>query len=866
MDMHDMGGMGGMDMAGMGLFKTTDMSIARSFWYVVAGIVAFKILDRVFDHSRTILAKRKGLDRSSVPSRPSNFLTQAYETGATICRELTYPQFRPFKGHLTRHFSLPPLGNCLILAAYWVMILTMLWTNAILTKSSSMYGYKWEKVGFRAAWVTVTQLPLIYCLAGKFSIISVLTGVSYERLNWLHRWVARTMFLTAIVHWSYFFTEWSIADIVKLELDMMSMVKYGFGAWAVLGWSVLTSFGFMRNLAYELWVIQHLASAGVLLWLLYVHVPSYARYNIWMSIGFIAFDRAARSLWMIAHNVKWPTLRSQKTLATPWLGFDAEVSEPCRGYLHVRIHNVNFSWNAGQHILISLPACGFWESHPFTISTKPPSAKTEKNASQSLDLYIKCHSGFTKRLQSKVNKAGTLHTRALVSKPFGSAPLATIERCNSLILIASSTGAAFTLPLLEHAITSHSFVQRIQLYWIVRHDEQLDWFHDRLITAQQAAKEAQIAFGGQLYVTGKNSKLAHVARDSSSSSSRTEVEKASLADELLNASSVDLAVVPGNEKTHAFEISRDLSSGSTSATEPSAKPTLRSARAETMSGTPSLRPEEIALAVSQVAQLLRPANVRFSFSGGAAATLIRMQYGLTLRSTDDIDLVIQPTSTFSAESISAWLIKHYPNEFVVKTVYGVSSPALVFKKSDGGITHIEVEIFDVNAWPQRPQYNLDDPENEVITVDVSGVQVPVFGPRWQLREKIVTAFERQGNRKSDTDLEDASNLLMVVGQNSVNLVGHEDAVRHFLLKRPEIRQRLELKVNCPEVLGSPWTWDGSAGVYWRSEGEKLRYLDQKLHQHEFEWDEKKSVYYLTVGGRSWYYDTNTGGLVPHGGV
>ncbi|RMD44829.1 hypothetical protein DV735_g425, partial [Chaetothyriales sp. CBS 134920] len=286
----------------------------------------------------------------------------------------------------------------------------------------------------------------------------------------------------------------------------------------------------------------------------------------------------------------------------------------------------------------------------------------------------------------------------------------------------------------------------------------------------------------------------------------------------------------------------------------------------TMSGTPSLRPEEIALAVGQVAQLLRPANVRFSFSGGAAATLIRMQYGLTLRSTDDIDLVIQPTSTFSAESISAWLIKHYPNEFVVKTVYGVSSPALVFKKSDGRITHIEVEIFDVNAWPQRPQYNLDDPQNEVITVDLSGVQVPVFGPRWQLREKIVTAFERQGNRKSDTDLEDASNLLMVVGQNSVNLVGHEDAVRHFLLKRPEIRQRLELKVNCPEVLGSPWTWDGSAGVYWRFEGEKLRYLDQKLHQHEFEWDEKKSVYSLTVGGRSWYYDTNTGGLVPHGGV
>ncbi|RMZ91854.1 hypothetical protein DV736_g900, partial [Chaetothyriales sp. CBS 134916] len=542
-----------MDMQGM-----QDMS-ARSFWYVIASIVALKIVTRVSDYFRTILAKRKGVDRSSVPSRPASFLAQTYETATAICRETTYPQFKPFKGHFARHFSLPPLGNCLILVAYWLMVLTMLWTNVILTKSSPMYGYKWEKVAFRAAWVTVTQLPLIYCLAGKFSIISVLTGVSYERLNWLHRWVARTMFLTAIVHWSYFFTEWSIADFVKLELELMPMVKYGFGAWAVLGWSVLTSFGFMRNLGYEVWVIQHLASAGVLLWLLYVHVPSDARYNIWMSIGFVAFDRGARTLWMIAHNVKWPNPRSQEAPNTPWLGFDAEVSEPCQGYLHMRIHNVNFSWNAGQHILISLPACGFWESHPFTIATKAPSAKSERKSPRFLDVYLKSHSGFTKRLLSKVNRAGTLRTRAFASKPFGSTPLATVERCNSLILIASSTGASFALPVLEHAIGNPCFVQRIQLYWIVRHDEQLDWFHERLVAALKSAKEANIAFGGQLYVTGRLRELKHVARLSSSSSGSgsSEIEKESSADNLLTADMENPAIVSGKEKIDAVEMSNE---------------------------------------------------------------------------------------------------------------------------------------------------------------------------------------------------------------------------------------------------------------------------------------------------------------------
>jgi Ferric reductase like transmembrane component len=79
--------------------------------------------------------------------------------------------------------------------------------------------------------VSVTQLPLIYCLGGKINVISLVTGVSYGPLNWLHRWIARTLFLAVIVHWSFFLREWWIADFVKLELEMIPVVKFGFGAW-----------------------------------------------------------------------------------------------------------------------------------------------------------------------------------------------------------------------------------------------------------------------------------------------------------------------------------------------------------------------------------------------------------------------------------------------------------------------------------------------------------------------------------------------------------------------------------------------------------------------------------------------------------
>lgn len=378
----------------------------------------------------------------------------------------------------------------------------MLWANVIMTPSSSMYAYKWEKVAFRAAWVSVTQLPLLYCLSGKFNIVSLLTGVSYERINWLHRWVARTMFLTVIVHWSFFFTEWSIANFVKFEIQMMPMVKYGFGAWGVLGWSVLTGFGFFRNLSYEIWLLQHLASAGVLLWLLYVHVPSYARYNIWLSIAFLAFDRIVRLLWSVAINVRLNRLWAKKSDSGPLAGFNATATALPNGYVHLTIKDIDFSWRPGQHMFISIPTCGVIESHPFTIAAPKP--QEDNPAPSSINFYFKSHSGFTKRVWRKAESQPTkvFETRAFISRPLGTPPITSIERCNSLILVASSTGASFTVPIVEHAIKNAPFVRRIRFIWIIRHRRQLDWFHDRLVATGNVAERANIDFSIQYFVTG----------------------------------------------------------------------------------------------------------------------------------------------------------------------------------------------------------------------------------------------------------------------------------------------------------------------------------------------------------------------------
>jgi hypothetical protein len=85
----------------------------------------------------------------------------------------------------------------------------------------------YERIGFRTAWISLSQVPLIYLLSSKASLIAFLAGSSYERLNWLHRWVARTVLITVTIHGGFFIGEWMKADFFWTELRIMPMVKYG---------------------------------------------------------------------------------------------------------------------------------------------------------------------------------------------------------------------------------------------------------------------------------------------------------------------------------------------------------------------------------------------------------------------------------------------------------------------------------------------------------------------------------------------------------------------------------------------------------------------------------------------------------------
>jgi ferric-chelate reductase len=99
-----------------------------------------------------------------------------------------------------------------------------------LKKNSPLY------TGFLA----IAQLPVVFLFATKNSLLSLLLGPGngYERLNYIHRWSGRGVFLCALIHGSLW-----IRNHLQYNLPILGQQKEtsGVAAFALLGIIVLSS-------------------------------------------------------------------------------------------------------------------------------------------------------------------------------------------------------------------------------------------------------------------------------------------------------------------------------------------------------------------------------------------------------------------------------------------------------------------------------------------------------------------------------------------------------------------------------------------------------------------------------------------------
>lgn len=472
--------------------KRNDDIVKYGFWVIVVLIVSLMVLSRVISRSTRLLHRFVAIRSTEYSVPPEQSLSPESKTrfhSTALIRRITYPRVS-FTQDWLRYLNPPSQGEACFLLAYWGLLSAGLWVNVIFKSPIKAYGIQWEVVGFRAAWVGTTQFPLLYATGCKYNIISLLTGISVQRLNWFHRWIACTIFAILGIHWTFFFQEWVLAGFVRQEIKTMSMVTWGFAAWTAIGIMVVSGFGWFRDKAFELWLVSHVILAWSVLALSYTHTHR-TTYFVVVSLACLIYDLVARFYSALVHNLV--QLRSQ-SMALRY-GHQVRMEVLDDNYIRLNVKCPNFSWKAGQYVYLTVPSIQPFQSHPFTIIN----AQADEQENNDMFIIVKRHAGFTDHLHRKASeKTGTI-VRCFLQGPHGVPP--TIRKYDTIIFVSMGNRTSYCISLLQDIVQRGDAPLQILFYMIVADISMLKWYEPILKSCSEVCSGTGSVLEIRIYVT-----------------------------------------------------------------------------------------------------------------------------------------------------------------------------------------------------------------------------------------------------------------------------------------------------------------------------------------------------------------------------
>ncbi|WVF68300.1 hypothetical protein IAT40_003065 [Kwoniella sp. CBS 6097] len=406
-----------------------------------------------------------------------DFKIPQYTRIAASCRLFTYPQ-PPYNRPLSLLWTFGPLGPNLLLVGGLLFVSCFTWINEYYYYPP-YYGS--APLYLRSEWLAMATLPFVYVLGSKRNIISVLTGVSHEKLQVLHQGAAFNFTYMSLVH--------TFAAIIRANQEKgivyatktNSVYPSGFVALApllVLFFGALPPF---RKSFYEAFywihIIMALFFAGALFWHGYKLLDSDS-YMIATVVLFL-FSVTWRLVMMILDN---PILhRATATL------IDEET-------LKLTVPTLYIKWSPGQHVFIRFSGVRPLESHPFSMATIPR-PEERVNSAQNMVFLLKPFSGFTQALFQDVRSRGKATYKVLIDGPYGGAGH-DMRAFDSVVVIAGGTGITWALSVLQD-LAYYGKGQEVKMFWAVRHTDSLSWFEHEFEAIQKRNPSIKI----QMFVT-----------------------------------------------------------------------------------------------------------------------------------------------------------------------------------------------------------------------------------------------------------------------------------------------------------------------------------------------------------------------------
>ncbi|KAJ6504187.1 hypothetical protein C8R47DRAFT_968696 [Mycena vitilis] len=308
----------------------------------------------------------------------------------------------------------------------------------------------------RYGFIAIAQVPFIFAFASKNNVLGMFLGVGYEKLNFLHRFVARLAIISAHFHGLGYIYKWCLAKNFMEEI--MDQKNY-MGLCMLLAFDclLLTSTAYVRKNAYNVFFYSHILFFHALVICVggFYHYPQVMPY-LFAAIAIYGLDKVMR---LAKTRISTATIRPIPEL----------------GLTRIEIPYINKGWRAGQHVRIqvcstSMGALGWAQVHPFTIAS-------ESGSKEGLVLMCKKTGTWTQKLYANASKnraewgVGT-SVKVIVEGPYGGPGFSMFNSYSAALFVAGGSGITFALSaiqeLIQQDLKGESRVRVIELIWIAQ--------------------------------------------------------------------------------------------------------------------------------------------------------------------------------------------------------------------------------------------------------------------------------------------------------------------------------------------------------------------------------------------------------------
>ncbi|KAI6246335.1 Ferric/cupric reductase transmembrane component 2 [Erysiphe necator] len=459
------------------LYRSHDLSMiySFSFWAIIVGIFVIWIVARLLNkYSQKETQTRAELEGQR-KSKSNTLLTRIYRTTCSFLHRHLYPVF---PGSTFGHVSRLQVLVFAVISTY-ISIFSLIgityksWESphkdnpSIIDTRTGFAGFA-DRVGVFAFALT----PLTIFLSTRESVLTLITGISYQHFNFLHRWTGRLIFIQGSMHTF----GWMVIKGCLYQPQPSTYIAFMIQPYIIWGCAAICFLVFLYVFSiksviewtgYEFFLISHLLAAIMFVATCWKHWPKLACWMI-SSVIVLLLDFTLRMLYFSLIHFK--LFGNQKGFK-PAQSTVSVYDDPNGKVVRLDFEHQHRPWKAGQHFMLTFPALSVWQSHPFTTLSSPDQRKDIQKHSY----IIRCQSGETKKLG--ILATTIRKTSVLLSGPYGTQSL--MHQSPNILAISGGTGISYTIPIIQEAALQ-SKPGFLQLVWIIRRVQNLDWARPEL--------------------------------------------------------------------------------------------------------------------------------------------------------------------------------------------------------------------------------------------------------------------------------------------------------------------------------------------------------------------------------------------------